>query len=71
MEAIYTLFVAYFILLFYLGGALLAGYVGGVKRSATFSWLALGLLLSPPLALLALAALPARARFNPPADPTR
>ncbi len=46
------------VLLFWLGGCVIAGYVATQKHRKAAHWFFLSLILSPPFALLALTALP-------------
>lgn len=66
MTELLALFIGYLLTVSYIVGVFVAGYVGGIKRSATFSWLVLAVLITPVVALLALAALPQRVKFTPP-----
>lgn len=50
----------------YLVGVGVAGYVGSEKRGGGINWLLVALLATPPVALLALVALPQRVKFTPP-----
>ena len=45
-------------LVFWIGGASLAGWVAGMQDRDPIAWFFLGLIFSPPVALAALAALP-------------
>jgi hypothetical protein len=63
-------------IVFWIGGACLTGWVAGRQNRDPVAWFFLGLVLSPPVALTALAALPpleleeeARLRSTGPAGP--